>query len=522
MEPHKLRYEYTIRFEDGRMQLVGNEKVTLEQWPGLNARKTLKLREELPAAVARELSEVLQLPQLPTRLTLKLAYVKVDDAAPPSRKELAAYDRLKAADQPIIPSMYADDAGIREDFPQIKSRYDALHTGKRPLQLRDWLDRAALLSHDVRINSYKHKGIGQRIEIELSDTMQVHRFALGEYCGALPIPPFPERPEDQPENAIVVTRHHDGRIERSSRVWQALLSLNTIVRIPGSRLVLLTGPPGSGKELFANAIHAGALVEKRAKFKPFGVQGVSLEALRRALFGWAGPKGEIVSGLIAQSQRGTLFLDEFDKASTETERADFYSSLLRVLEAGTYNPEESIRQRSAKGLSWILAGAFTGAGTVVPRDLWTRLNASLQLESPVTERGYAEALFLYWHFRETMGWLKSGLASLFDSSGKADSNELSVIVANRLLFGERRRRNLDSPLEPGVDIKDFAERFANQVDVALDGNRAIRQAAFAASRALRETVLSNLGAEREADVLSTEGIDRALEAVQRVLDVTRG
>ena len=95
--------------------------------------------------------------------------------------------------------------------------------------------------------------------------------------------------------------------------------------------VLLLGETGSGKELFARAIHANS---KRAgrPFLALNCSAFSKDLLESELFGHkAGAfTGALKdkSGLIEEAEGGTLFLDEIGEM-----QADLQSKLLRVLEA---------------------------------------------------------------------------------------------------------------------------------------------------------------------------------------------
>lgn len=98
--------------------------------------------------------------------------------------------------------------------------------------------------------------------------------------------------------------------------------------------VLLLGETGTGKEVFAQAIHAGS---KRAG-KPFialNCGAFSKELLESELFGYrAGAFTSAVKdkkGLIEEANNGTLFLDEIGEM-----HIDLQSKLLRVLETSEF------------------------------------------------------------------------------------------------------------------------------------------------------------------------------------------
>ncbi|MBS1550650.1 MAG: sigma-54-dependent Fis family transcriptional regulator [Bacteroidetes bacterium] len=98
--------------------------------------------------------------------------------------------------------------------------------------------------------------------------------------------------------------------------------------------VLLLGETGTGKELFAQAIHETS----KRKDKPFiavNCSAIPKELQESELFGYV--KGAFTGaindkkGLFEAADKGTIFLDEIGDMSTETQ-----SKLLRVLETNTF------------------------------------------------------------------------------------------------------------------------------------------------------------------------------------------
>lgn len=98
--------------------------------------------------------------------------------------------------------------------------------------------------------------------------------------------------------------------------------------------VLLTGPTGTGKEVFANAIHAES---KRAKqeFVAVNCSAFGKDLLESELFGYK--KGAFTGadkdkkGLLEEAHKGTIFLDEIGELNQ-----DLQAKLLRVLENGSF------------------------------------------------------------------------------------------------------------------------------------------------------------------------------------------
>lgn len=99
--------------------------------------------------------------------------------------------------------------------------------------------------------------------------------------------------------------------------------------------VLITGETGTGKELFAKAIHNSST--RNGELVPVNVAGLEDNLLSDTLFGHK--KGAFTGadlerkGLIEKAENGTLFLDEIGDLSPESQ-----VKLLRLLQDGSYYP----------------------------------------------------------------------------------------------------------------------------------------------------------------------------------------
>lgn len=124
-----------------------------------------------------------------------------------------------------------------------------------------------------------------------------------------------------------------GSILGQSAVIQEAIALAQKVAATNTT-VLLLGETGTGKEVFAQAIHYEGL----RKLKPFvavNCSGFNSELLESELFGYkAGAFTGAVKdkkGLLEEANEGTLFLDEIGELSL-----DLQAKLLRVMENQTY------------------------------------------------------------------------------------------------------------------------------------------------------------------------------------------
>lgn len=168
--------------------------------------------------------------------------------------------------------------------------------------------------------------------------------------------------------------------------------------------VLLIGETGTGKELFAHAVHQ-ASPRKDGPFVAINVAAMPENLLESELFGYeegafTGAKKGGRPGLFEFAQKGTLFLDEVEGMSQAMQ-----VKLLRVLQEGEImrvggNQIINVDVRIVAATNEILEemvekGSFR-------RDLYYRLNALPALIPPLRERGN-DILLLLEHYRSETG-----------------------------------------------------------------------------------------------------------------------
>ncbi|HTL08093.1 MAG TPA: sigma-54 dependent transcriptional regulator [Chitinophagaceae bacterium] len=119
----------------------------------------------------------------------------------------------------------------------------------------------------------------------------------------------------------------------SSPLLKEAIQLATIVA-PNTTTVLLLGETGTGKEVFAQAIH-NASPRSLQPFVAINCSSFSKELLESEIFGYkAGAFTSAVKdkkGLIEEADKGSLFLDEIGEMPLELQ-----SKLLRVLETNEF------------------------------------------------------------------------------------------------------------------------------------------------------------------------------------------
>lgn len=134
------------------------------------------------------------------------------------------------------------------------------------------------------------------------------------------------------ERRVAQTYDFDQIIGHSS-LLQAAVQLARKVA-PSEATVLLTGPTGTGKEVFAHAIHA-ASTRRHQAFVVVNCSAFGRDLLESELFGYR--TGAFTGatkdkkGLFEEAHRGTLFLDEIGELNL-----DLQAKLLRVLESGAF------------------------------------------------------------------------------------------------------------------------------------------------------------------------------------------
>jgi DNA-binding NtrC family response regulator len=209
--------------------------------------------------------------------------------------------------------------------------------------------------------------------------------------------------------------------------------------------VLIVGETGTGKELYARAIHYRSARAGRP-FMPVNCGAIPIDLVENELFGHE--RGAFTSasnlqtGLIAEANGGTLFLDEIDCLPIMGQ-----VKLLRFLQEKEYRPLGSSRMRQANvriiAASNLDLQEAVGNGKV-RQDLFYRLNVISLALPPLRERR-EDIPLLARHFlekysrefnRNTTDFAPDALNSLMTYTWPGNVRELEHVIERAIVLCE--------------------------------------------------------------------------------------
>lgn len=248
--------------------------------------------------------------------------------------------------------------------------------------------------------------------------------------------------------------------------------------------VLIEGASGTGKELFARAIHNNSL-RKKGPFVAVNCGALPDTLVESELFGYkAGAFTDAKRdkpGRFALAQDGTIFLDEIGDVSPAVQ-----VRLLRVLEARVYEPLGSTK--TSKTNARVITATHRNLGKAVQEsqfreDLYYRINVIKLSIPPLSERK-DDIPLLVDHFtdrfnhltgRNVIGLSQEALAAfmIYDWPGNVRELENAIEHAFVLCSGELIR--LDH-LPPQILPKNRSQLFSAGLTLKEIEKKAIREA----------------------------------------------
>jgi DNA-binding NtrC family response regulator len=227
--------------------------------------------------------------------------------------------------------------------------------------------------------------------------------------------------------------------------------------------VLLLGETGTGKEVFAKAIHQSSAHAKH-EFMAINCSAISAELLESELFGFK--KGAFTGalqdkkGLLEQADGGTLFLDEIGDMPLHMQ-----AKILRVLEDGTFIKIGDLQTK--KVTIRIIAATHKNLLEEVEKgnfreDLYYRLAVFTLLLPKLNDRG-DDVVLLANHFIKRFGaaisMSESFKTALLKHQWKGNIRELKNTIERSLILNE----------EPVLDVTLLPSNFnATPVGSAVD------------------------------------------------------
>lgn len=217
--------------------------------------------------------------------------------------------------------------------------------------------------------------------------------------------------------------------------------------------VLLTGPTGTGKEVFANAIHHSSL-RATESLVTINCAALSKDILESELFGHkiGAFTGAIKDkkGLFEEAHKGTIFLDEIGEMELELQ-----AKLLRVLENGTFiklgdTKEQKVDVRILSATNRDLQKAVED--NKFREDLYYRL-AMFQIDLPGLNERKEDILPLAKHFlmlsvskmnRNIYGFETDFSKALENHFWKGNIRELRNIIERAVILTDSETIHIDT------------------------------------------------------------------------------
>lgn len=371
---------------------------------------------------------------------------------------------------------------------------------------------------------FKEEALKNKLRVKLRVNCKIIKYIRGQVCGCLPIPGkapkigeleiFSDEPEAIKSPEIVVSSPVVKKtLEKLSRIWQDTFACT----------VLISAPPGSGKEDFTKSIPYGN-GRPTENFQIISMADCDMGSLQRRLYGYeeigrvyAGKhrkpqRNEIVveedyeRGLIELAKGSALFLDEIHQPGPSQEQSVVRASLLRTLEAKEYFAVNGTTPRKVDKVLFVMATSIPlgKLGEYNPPDFWTRMDHVIEIPHPLSFSAFDEkdptmsdvVSNFFSHFWWTRIEEFYGMKPVFGPP----QQEILSVPQKTIVFWQVHSmtqvmgfkcRNKDEPsLVPmkKTDQKNFSYRFAEVFNECLSNHPNIQEARYFSIRGIRNMV----------------------------------
>lgn len=292
----------------------------------------------------------------------------------------------------------------------------------------------------------------------------------------------------QLETQLEITKGFDAIMGTSASLRKAIELAKKVSRT--NTTVLLTGETGTGKEVFAQAIHQ-ASPRANEPFVALNCSAISKDLLESELFGYASGAftGAVKEkkGLWEVAEKGTLFLDEIGEMDISLQ-----AKLLRTLEMGTYFRIGDSRERKTDVRVITATNRELQAEIESGRfreDLYFRLNV-FEIRLPNLQERAEDIPLLAVHFLKTLGpRLNPSIQSLSSACldalkvhrWKGNVRELKNVIERALILAEGSQIELHHlpislgsiPQEEnkGSSLKEIEKAHIRRVIAQMGGNK---------------------------------------------------
>jgi len=218
---------------------------------------------------------------------------------------------------------------------------------------------------------------------------------------------------------------------------------------PTGEAILLSGETGTGKEVYAQAVHRAS--GRPGRFVALNCAALPTELAESELFGFVrGAHSQAVAnkpGLIEQAEHGTLFLDEIGDMPGPAQ-----AKLLRFVQAHEYLPlgGREVRQIDVRVIA-ATASLTPGQHTHgLRRDLLARFGAAPVVLPPLRERREDMGTLAAYFLGQPRFWEGAALLALCLHDWPQNVRELENVVREAVLSSQGAREIQLEDLPPGL------------------------------------------------------------------------